>query len=810
MPLGDSITKGVDGPSTDDAGYRNDLADSLNSEGIGFDFVGSLVDGSGFDADHEGHAGWRADQIINGRVGQSSQGRLTTWLPDYDPRVVLLHIGTNDVDEPQDNDSTIREIGNIIDRIDFYNSDIVIVLASLIGRIDDYDEKTDELNLKIADLFLEKRLAGRKIFYAGIAEVCKSNPAWVVDYFAPFDIKHPNDAGFAVMAQVWLNTLTTALNAGARTNVSDNFQRTRLGISWVADEPFEIRDGDLVNAATTGSRLWQHMAIYIAKTNPTDVSLTWADDALSSGIRQGGLALLLNSPAQNANGYLAYIETSNNTIHLWTIVNGQQGSNLDLSRQSSAKVPGAGDTFRVKLRGNPKEIYFDYFVNDEAAGTITIPNDGSQPSTFYSGVLLRHSRDNDVADFTAEGHGDFVAPGTIEDLTVSDISATSAWLGWIATGDDGETGRATRYRIRYSEDEFSDEQVWNNSAEIPTDTRPQLAGAMETAAVLELGPAKTWHIAVRAEDETGNLSPLSGSVQVTTPPGRLFVDRFGRDELGADWLSDSLAIENEELVSLSRVQGKWELGIVTSEPNPIEVSFKWSDSTDALGRDQSGIAVMFDAANLNASGYLITRRTVANEFRLWRIVEGGNPTAPLSFVPALPMPQAGDELRIRISSDQSGNHFTIFINGKRDTTLTDPDFFIDPATEQLYSGVMLPGGRKNNIDDFKVVIAEDPVSVSDDYLLPTAFFLSPNYPNPFNPATTMSFTIASPSHTTLTLFNVQGQVVRKLVDDRRERGTYSVVWDGRDAMGRLVSSGVYLVRMEAADFRAARTVVLAR
>jgi flagellar hook assembly protein FlgD len=74
----------------------------------------------------------------------------------------------------------------------------------------------------------------------------------------------------------------------------------------------------------------------------------------------------------------------------------------------------------------------------------------------------------------------------------------------------------------------------------------------------------------------------------------------------------------------------------------------------------------------------------------------------------------------------------------------------------------------------------------------------------------MSFTIASPSHTTLTLFNVQGQVVRKLVDERKERGTYSVVWDGRDAMGRLVSSGVYLVRMEAADFRAARTVVLAR
>lgn len=808
MPLGDSITKGVDGPSTDDAGYRNDLADSLNAAEIPFDFVGSLADGVGFDADHEGHGGWRADNIINGREGQGSQGRLTDWLIAQDPRIVLLHIGTNDIHEPQDNLSTIWEIGNIIDRINFFNSDIQTLIASIIPRTDNYDEKTDELNLMIADLFLDRRAAGEKVFYAGISEVIKSNPSWASDYFESTDIKHPNDAGYAVMAKVWFNALTTALNANGNINISDNFERSRLGITWVADQEIEIRDGDMANTATTGSRLWQYMATYAARTNPTDVALTWAADALASGIRQGGLALLLDVPAQNADGYLAYIETNDNSLQLWTIDDGQQTSNLNLTIPSDAKAPEAGDTFRVKTHWSVDEISFDYYVNDELGGTITIPND-APPSRFYSGVLLRHSRNNDVADFTAEGHGDLIAPGMIQDLSATDITPTSARLSWRSTGDDGGAGRAMRYRIRYSENELSDEKAWNSAAEAPNSARPQLAGESETGVVLELEPSRVWYVAVRAEDEAGNLSPLTSPVEIATPPGRLFVDRFNRSGLSGNWLTDSLAIVKGELASISGNQDDWELAIIKSEPDPLEVSFKWSDSTDAIGRDQSGLAVMLDAPSLDANGYLITRRTLADEFRLWRIVNG-TPTNPVAYPPRLPMPAAGDEFRVRISRDQNGNHFTVFINGQRDTTLTDSNFFIDPSTEQLYCGIMLPGGRKNNVDDFKAVTPDDPVSVSDERELPSAFSLSQNYPNPFNPTTSVSFTIAEPAYVTLTIFNLNGQAVRRLFQGQKGKGVYTLTWDGRDDGGRPVSSGGYLLHMEAANFKATRTLIMAR
>jgi len=87
-----------------------------------------------------------------------------------------------------------------------------------------------------------------------------------------------------------------------------------------------------------------------------------------------------------------------------------------------------------------------------------------------------------------------------------------------------------------------------------------------------------------------------------------------------------------------------------------------------------------------------------------------------------------------------------------------------------------------------------------------SFHLYPNYPNPFNPETTIRFDIPIKSQVSLRIYNVLGQEVRTLVNEKKRPGTYSVTWNGRDKFRRAVSSGVYFVLLEAKPDRNIRVV----
>ena len=83
--------------------------------------------------------------------------------------------------------------------------------------------------------------------------------------------------------------------------------------------------------------------------------------------------------------------------------------------------------------------------------------------------------------------------------------------------------------------------------------------------------------------------------------------------------------------------------------------------------------------------------------------------------------------------------------------------------------------------------------VADD--TPAQFTIAGNYPNPFNPATTISFSLAEPGHAGLAVYNIAGQLVRELVGGILTAGTHDIVWDGCDDTGVRVSSGVYIARL---------------
>ncbi len=86
--------------------------------------------------------------------------------------------------------------------------------------------------------------------------------------------------------------------------------------------------------------------------------------------------------------------------------------------------------------------------------------------------------------------------------------------------------------------------------------------------------------------------------------------------------------------------------------------------------------------------------------------------------------------------------------------------------------------------------------------------LKGNYPNPFNPSTSISFELASAGPVTLEIYNQKGQLVTTLVNSELHAGTHSAAWNGHDANGAPVSSGVYFYRMRSGKFSSTRKMVL--
>jgi ligand-binding sensor domain-containing protein len=100
--------------------------------------------------------------------------------------------------------------------------------------------------------------------------------------------------------------------------------------------------------------------------------------------------------------------------------------------------------------------------------------------------------------------------------------------------------------------------------------------------------------------------------------------------------------------------------------------------------------------------------------------------------------------------------------------------------------------------------------VSEETALPQTIRILGNSPNPFNPSTTISFSLPSSGVTSLSIYSITGQKVRQLVSGQMGAGSHAVVWDGRDASGKPVSSGVYLSRLGMGKHTAVGRMLLAK
>jgi flagellar hook assembly protein FlgD len=86
--------------------------------------------------------------------------------------------------------------------------------------------------------------------------------------------------------------------------------------------------------------------------------------------------------------------------------------------------------------------------------------------------------------------------------------------------------------------------------------------------------------------------------------------------------------------------------------------------------------------------------------------------------------------------------------------------------------------------------------------------LEQNHPNPFNPSTTIAYTIDEPMHVVVGIYDAAGALVARLDRGQQEPGRHEVTWNGVDASGRAVGSGVYFYRLETSNGTSARKMVL--
>lgn len=99
--------------------------------------------------------------------------------------------------------------------------------------------------------------------------------------------------------------------------------------------------------------------------------------------------------------------------------------------------------------------------------------------------------------------------------------------------------------------------------------------------------------------------------------------------------------------------------------------------------------------------------------------------------------------------------------------------------------------------------------VEDFAVVPSSYRLLNNYPNPFNPTTKITFEIPQSENVSLKIYNINGELIRTVINENLPAGHFEKVWDGKNDFGREVSSGIYFYRLTAGKFdRSARMMLM--
>jgi hypothetical protein len=124
---------------------------------------------------------------------------------------------------------------------------------------------------------------------------------------------------------------------------------------------------------------------------------------------------------------------------------------------------------------------------------------------------------------------------------------------------------------------------------------------------------------------------------------------------------------------------------------------------------------------------------------------------------------------------------------------------LDPKVKFYHHTSLGTFPKESEAKDPEVAVGQSPA---------TSYQLAQNYPNPFNPSTTIQFSVLEAGVVQLSVYNINGQEVRRLVYGQMNAGRHTVNWDGKDNTGQVMPSGVYLYKLRVNGFMQTRKMTL--
>jgi lysophospholipase L1-like esterase len=749
LPLGDSITWGKvnqNPPGAGSSGYRGPLHTLLTDNSMSTVFVGTDPDNTDLN---------RGYYLDGGKIGDflgpdSLKGDIAAVLdgPNFQPDIVILHIGTNNIGSGQaigtynTPNSMMQQLYTMVKKItnNSYVDDLllckVIPKYSTPGTETETQAFNNALEIMVSELTAMERAKVTIIdMYAAFA----ANKTTYYNY--DIDRVHPNSSGYATMANIFYHFVAQIMQP----SYTDEFNRAAIGAEWVVRPGVQIVNtgetptGGGLKCTTVGSDDWYHMAIWSTSKNLTTVSMKIHSSTTAAQTDKVGLIVGLDAASTTANGYLVWVY--NNAIRIKTLVGGRAGwgygqdvTNWPLTNLSP------GDVFKVSYRQAADANYFTIVVNNDEENAIVLRDRfklTGNTTDLYSGVLFTQNSSgtayNVVIDrFMAESQRpDIIAPSRIGDLSVEFTTNTSITLGWTAPGNDESIGTASSYDIRYSTSAITNESDFARANIVSGVSTPKESGTWEVFSVTGLQSGIGYYFAMRAVDGWGNKGDLSPAVYARTNSAGQIIETFNRPTeldgtIGPDWLVDGTeyridynSTTHEGELTNYQVDGNWgRVAVYQGRTNPSIVKMVWGRGSTTAGIGQAGFALMLTAPSMAADGYLLWVRTQSNRVFLYNIENGevdGSPGGQIDEVPytlrdntgSLRPPRAGDTLAVVMDWNYEGGHkFDVYLNGLpiADRSMFDPDIRHNSTTK--YAGIML--GRLNqinNVTDF-ITVAE--------------------------------------------------------------------------------------------------------
>lgn len=248
--------------------------------------------------------------------------------------------------------------------------------------------------------------------------------------------------------------------------------------------------------------------------------------------------------------------------------------------------------------------------------------------------------------------------------------------------------------------------------------------------------------------------------------------------------------------------GEWEWGIPTEDGGPAEVFHGdklWGTNLDGIYADQQ-------TYDLYSPEYDFSYRSEAYlKFYQWLDTkenwDGGN----------VHVSTDGGENWELLTPDGGYTHQAIVgLNGdpgfsgqtqEWQVCTIDLDDYLGESSVQFrfhFGSFMNTLSCKGWFIDYVVVYENTPSDIQEDHFAksPEKINLYQNYPNPFNPTTTIQFKLPEKSDVSLRIYDITGKLVRTLMNEEKEAGYHSVIWDGNDEQGAAIHSGVYFYKIE--------------